>query len=227
MSKNVRNDLLNYNLKIVQNNNFFKFSLDSVMLAEFVKIDKKDKTLLDLCTGNAPLPMILSSRVNNIVAVELQNEIYEMAKESILINKITNIKLIEDNVKNIKNYFPGNNFDIVTCNPPYFKYHEDSKINEKKVKAFARHEIEIKLAEIVEIAYNNLRNKGKFYLVHRAERLIEIIDIFNEIGFGIKRVQIVYYNSSKECSMILLEAKKNSKHNVKIVKPLFTENYGR
>jgi len=227
MSKNVKNDLLNYNLKIVQNDNFFKFSLDSIMLAEFVRVDFKDKVLLDLCTGNAPLPLILSASIKEIVAIELQEEINKLAQESIEINNITNIKLINDDIKNIDNYFPGNNFDIVTCNPPYFRYEENSKICEDKIKATARHEVEIKLEEIIQIAYNNLRSKGKFYLVHRADRLIEIIKLLNDNGFGIKKMQMIHYNSEKECSMILLEAKKNSKHDVKVIKPLFAEKYGR
>ena len=227
MVKNVINDLLDYNLKIVQNNNFFKFSLDSVLLAEFVKIDYKDKQLLDLCSGNAPVPLILSSKAKEIVAVELQKPVYLLAKESVTLNKINNIQLINDNIKNLKNYFPGNNFDIITCNPPYFKYNNDSIINESEIKAIARHEITIKLEEIVEIAYNNLRNHGKFYLVHRAERLVEIINILNKFNFGLKRMQMVYAGEEQNCSMVLFEAKKNSKNNVNILKPLIHHVQGR
>ena len=129
---------------------------DSVMLAEFVKLDLKDRKLLDLCTGNAPLPLILSKYNIEIVAIEIQETIYKLAKESIRLNKITNINLINDCIKNMANYFPGNNFDIITCNPPYFKFDQNSIINEHNEKAIARHEIKIKikLEEIVQIAYN-------------------------------------------------------------------------
>ena len=222
----VVNDLLNYNLKIVQDNNFFKFSIDSVLLAEFVKIDFRDKKLLDFCTGNAPIPMILSKSNLAITAIEIQKPVFELAKESIKLNNIENINLINDCIKNISNYFPGNNFDIITCNPPYFKVDQNSTINEHEEKAIARHEIKIKLEEIIEIAYNNLRSSGKLYLVHRADRLIEIINILNKYRFGIKRMQMAYYDQDSKCTMVLIESKKNNKNDIKIIKPLFTKDFG-
>jgi len=197
------------------------------MLAEFVNIDHKDKQLLDLCTGNAPIPLIMSSRINEVVGIEIQKEIYELATESVQLNSIKNVKLINDDIKNIENYFPGNNFDIITCNPPYFKFTGKSIVNSEEIKTIARHEVKINLEEIIKIAYNNLRNRGKLYLVHRTDRMMEILDLFNKYGFGVKKLQMAHYNSDSECSMILLEAKKNSKHDVKIMKPIFTENYGR
>lgn len=227
MAAKVVNDLLDYNLKIVQNDSFFKFSLDSVLLAEFVKITYKDKILLDLCTGNSPLPLIISSKIKEIVAIELQKSIYDLADESIKLNKINNIRLINDNVKNLENYFPGNNFDIVTCNPPYFEYNNESVINSNQTKAKARHEIEIKLKEVIDIAYNNLRDKGKFYLVHRPNRLAEIICLFESKRFGIKRIQLVYNNLNSNCSAVLIEAKKNSKSDIEIIKPLYSKDYRR
>ncbi len=223
----VVNDLLNYNLKIVQNNNFFKFSIDSVALADFVNIDFADKSLLDLCSGTIPIPLILSKNINNIVAIELQKEIYDLGIKSIELNKIRNIRLINDNMKNLKNYFPGNNFDIVTCNPPYFEYNNESVINSNQTKAKARHEIEIKLKEVIDIAYNNLRDKGKFYLVHRPNRLAEIICLFESKRFGIKRIQLVYNNLNSNCSAVLIEAKKNSKSDIEIIKPLYSKDYRR
>ena len=226
MSHAVVNDLLNYDLKIVQDNNFFKFSIDSVLLAEFVKIDYSDKVLMDLCTGNAPLPMIMAGKIAEIHGMELQEEIYNLAIASIELNKIKGINIINDNIKNIGNYFPGNNFDIITCNPPYFKRLNTTKTNDNLQKAIARHEIEIKLAEIIEIAYNNLRSSGKFYLVHRSNRLVEIINLLNHYQFGIKRMQMVYYDENSKCSMILIEAKKNNKNDIEIMKPLFTREIG-
>ena len=222
----VISDLLNYDLKIVQNNNFFKFGIDSVLLANFIKLNHRDKKLLDLCTGNAPIPLILSRENIEIVGIEIQEKICNLGLKSIELNKITNIKLINDCIKNITNYFPGNNFDVITCNPPYFKVDSESVINEHKEKAIARHEIKIKLEEIVQIAYNNLRDSGKFYLIHRTDRLAEIINLLNLNNFGIKRMQMVYYDDKSECSMILIEAKKNNKNDIKIEKPLFTKNYG-
>jgi len=223
----VVNDLLDYDLKIFQDNNFFKFSLDSVMLAEFVRIDLKDKKLLDLCTGNAPLPLILAPKILHITAFELQTEVFKLALEGVKHNSVDNITLINDNIKNIGNYFPGNNYDIVTCNPPYFKYSKNSIINENREKAIARHEIEINLKEIVDIAYENLREKGKFYLVHRTNRLLEICSCLEERGFGIKTIQFIYANETAECSMFLVESKKNTKSDIRVLNPIFTDRYRR
>ena len=134
MEQNIVNDLLDYGYKIVQNPSFFKFSLDSILLADFVNINYTDKKLLDLCTGNAPLPIILSKKISSISCVEIQNEVYNLAKESININNITNISLINDDIKNWQNYFSPSTFDIITCNPPYFKYNETSNINDNIIK---------------------------------------------------------------------------------------------
>ena len=90
--KNEINDLYTYDYKIVQNPKYFKFSLDSILLAEFVNFNYSDKKMLDMCTGNSPIPIILSSKIKNIVAIEVQEEIYKMGKESIEINDIHNIE---------------------------------------------------------------------------------------------------------------------------------------
>ena len=227
MSKNEINDLYDYGYKIVQNKDYFKFSLDSILLADFVNIRFTDKKLLDLCTGNAPLPIILSKKISEITCIEIQKEIYEMGIESLKINNIKNVKIINDNIKNWKNYFPGNNFDIVTCNPPYFKYEKNSIINDNKVKSIARHEIEINLEEVISIAYQNLKVKGKFYLVHRSDRLIEIINLLQKYHFGIKEIKCCYNDYESDCSIILIEAMKDGKNDVKISKPLLTKNYRR
>lgn len=227
MKNNETNDLLNYGYKIIQNSSFFKFSLDSVLLAEFVKVDYKDKKLMDLCTGNAPLPLILSKKIKQISGIEIQKPIYLMATESIKINNIENVKIINDNVKNLDKYYPKNHFDIITCNPPYFKYNETSIVNDNDIKTIARHEKEITLEEIIKISKEYLVPKGKFYLVHKPERLIEIIELLNKYKFGIKRLQICYNSATNKSNIILIEAKKDSKNNVIINPPLFTEKYER
>ena len=135
----VLNDLYDYNLKIYQNDKLFKFSLDSLLLAEFVEIKKNDEKLLDICSGNAPLPLIIGKNYNiEITGVEIEKEIYDLAEKSIKINKLTNIKMLNMNALDLKNYFPGNNFDIITCNPPFFKVNKTSLMNEERKKAIAR-----------------------------------------------------------------------------------------
>ncbi len=225
MNNNEINDLYNYGYKIVQNKDYFKFSLDSILLADFVKVNYTDKKMLDLCTGNAPIPIILSSKIKEIYGIEIQKDVYEMATESIKINNIKNVKIINDNVKNWSNYFPENDFDIITCNPPYFKYSSSSIINENMIKSIARHEIEINLEEIVRITSKLLKDKGRFILVHHSERLIEIINLLQKYKFGIKKLEFAYHDYNSNCNIVLIESMKNGKNNCIVEKPLITKNY--
>lgn len=221
------NDLYDYGYKIVQISDYFKFSLDSMLLANFVNINMADSKLLDFCTGNCPIPIILSNSIKNIVAFEVQKEIYELGDESLTLNNIDNVKLINDDIKNIGNYYEEGYFDIITCNPPYFKVIDSSRINDNNVKAIARHEILIKLEDIVSLAYKSLRDKGKLYIVYRPDRLMELLKLFDKYKFGVKKLQCCYNNSESLSSMILIEAMKNGQDDLKILAPLFTENYRR
>ena len=174
------NDLYDYEpFKIIQDSDVFKFSLDSILLAEFVEIPNKDALVLDLCTGNAVVPLILSYFLGNkIFAFEIQDYIAKLAQESVAINKKNDqISIINDDLKNIKNYFPGNSFDVIVANPPYFKYKNTSLINENINKAIARHEIKLNLKELFEIVKFALKDNGVFYMVHLPERFNLFIQV--------------------------------------------------
>lgn len=219
------NDLLNYNLKIFQNENYFKYSIDSILLAEFVNINLKTKNILDLCTGNAPIPLVLSTKTDkNIYGVELQQDIYELGVKSVKYNKIKNIKLINEDAKNILDKFDFK-FDIITCNPPYFKVHESSILNKNDVLTIARHELKINLEDIISISSKLINHSGSLYLVHRCDRLIELFSILKKYNFGLRRLQFVYNNKSCDSCFILIEAKYLCKDDLKVLKPLFVEDY--
>ena len=219
----VKNRLLNFNDMIIyQDDDYFLFSLDSVLLANFVTIKLTDKKIIDLCTGNAPIPMLLSFRTNaRIFGVELQKYIYEMGVDSIRENKLDEqIELLNFDVKEIEKVYTSETFDIVTCNPPYFKCHGHSLINENAGKAIARHEVEIKLNDVVERAKYLLKNGGTFALVHRPDRLIEIITLLKKYGFEPKKMQFVYPKADSSSNMLLIESVKNGKSGLKILNPL-------
>ena len=218
--KIVKNDLFDYK-NIYQYVDGFKFSLDSLLLAEFVDIKKSDKTLLDLCTGNCPIPLVISTRQKiDMVAFELQQSIYELAVKSIKENKLENqIKVINDDIKNINEYFKGKYFDIITCNPPYFKCDESSHINELEILSIARHEIAIDLEQIFNIVAEHLNNGGRFYMVHKADRLDEIMIYANKYNLGVKVVQLISTNKLDNPSIVLVKCVKNSKKGV-IVNPI-------
>lgn len=211
------NDLYDYGLKIFQDDDYFKFSLDSILLAEYTKLKKNDK-VIDLCTGNAPIPMILATKYENkIIGVEIQKQIYENAKDSVMFNELSNqINLINDNVNNIENYFPGNNFDVVTCNPPFFKYNKNNYINEVEQKAISRHELKISLEELCKKISYLLKEYGTLFMVHRAERIMELGIHLNKNNIAIKELVFIKTNNSLEYSMVLIKAVKKGALEVKV-----------
>lgn len=226
-SNNELNDLFDYGYMIYQNPDYFKFSIDSVLLAEFVDVKKNHKTILDMCSGNAPVPLILERIYGNsinITGVELQKEIYELGIDSIKYNNISNIDFIN---MDIINYVDNNKkkYDIVTCNPPYFKKSDNKILNDNNIKACARHEITIDLESVIKCAAKVINNKGYFYLVHRSERLADIINLLKKYRFGLKRLQMVYDDKKSDCCFILIEAIYNGEDYVKIGKPLFLKEY--
>ena len=220
------NDLVYFNnLKIVQNKNYFNFSLDSILLPNFVELTPNTKIILDLCTGNAPIPLVLSTKTKaNIIGVEIQKEIYDLARESIEINNIKNITLINKDAKNIINDYETDTFDLITCNPPYFKYSNDSIINQNDVKSLARHEISITLDDIIKLARKLLKNGGSLCLIHRTDRLIEIIDTMRKNNIEPKRIRFIYPKNNKESNLVMIDGRKNAKVGLKLLSPLIVHN---
>ena len=221
------NDLLEINnLKIYQNNDWFKFSLESVLLPNFVTLNLRCKNIIDLCTGNAPIPLILSTKTKaNIVGVEIQKDVYELAKKSVEINNLDNrIKLINDNLNNLKEYFEGDYFDIVTVNPPYFPNIPTSEKNKDIHKTIARHEIETNLSEIVKISAYLLKNGGYLAMVHQTNRFFDVVDVLKKYNFSINKVRFIYPKEDKESNLFMIEAIKDGNSGVKFLNPLYVHN---
>ena len=205
----VKNKLLNYsNAYIYQDTEYFKMSLDSLLLAKFVTINMRDKNIIDLATGNAPIPMLLTYRTKaHICGVEIQEEVYNLANLSIKKNKMTQqISLINEDVNNITDYFKPDTFDVVTCNPPYFKTNNTLFENNNIIKASARH---------------LLKNNGRLAMVHRTERLMEILFLMKKYNIEPKKIRFVYPNNAKNSDLVLIEGTLNGKGGLKIMNPLF------
>ncbi len=218
LNKIEKNDLFDYpNRYIFQYKDAFKFSLDSILLAEFVRL-KNSNYILDMCTGNAVIPLILSTKTKDkIIAFEVEKEIYELGKKSILENKLENqINIINDDIKNITNLFPGKYFDIITCNPPFFKIDNiEKEKNINNLKTIARHEVKINLLEIFKIVHEVLKDNGTFYLVHRLNRLDEIILDANKFKLQVKEIQIICTKENNP-KIGLFKIVKNGKIGLKI-----------
>ena len=204
----VRNRLLNFGDKIIyQNDDYFAFSLDSVLLANFVTLKLSDKKIVDFCSGNGPIPMLMSFRTKaRIFGVELQKEIFDMGYDSIKENGMDGqIEFINADVNDISKIMEAESVDVVTCNPPYFKYKEDSLINDNIVLTIARHEVKLKLEDVIKNARYILKNGGTFAMVHRPDRMIEIINLMQKYGIEPKKLRLVYPIIGKEANILLIE----------------------
>jgi len=227
MSVEVINDLLGYDgLKIIQRPDMFNFSLDSTLLADFAKPLGKTKKILDLGTGNAPIPLFLSLKTNaKIVGVEIQKDVYEIAKRNISLNKLDNqIEIINDDIKGIHKKYENSEFDLITCNPPFFKYKETSNTNKNDYKTIARHEVLITLEEIIIEAKRLLKTKSSLCMVHRTERIVEIINLLTKHNFAIKRLRFVYPKKGEDSNMVLIDASNNGNTGLKLLEPLYVHS---
>lgn len=221
----VKNYLLNYdNMYIIQDTDMFNFSLDSVLLPNFVTINKKTKKILDIGSGNAPIPLILSTLTDaQIMAVEIQKDVYELGKESIKINKLENrIDFINADINELYKEIDTETFDVITCNPPYFKVNESSNLNDSEYKTIARHEIKLDLEKLFKITKKLLKNKGNIAIVHRPERLSDIVSEMKKNNIEPKRIQFVYPSINSEANILLIEGTKNGNPGVKILPPLIS-----
>jgi len=223
--ESVINDLFDYNgLKIYQFDDKFKFSLDSILLAEFVDLKPTTRIIVDFCTGNAPVPLILSTKTQaRIYGFEIQASIAKLAKLSVRENRLeSQINIVNANLTEALDFILPESVDAVTCNPPYFKYERNkSLINEDEEKAIARHEITMNLEDLMISAKYILKNKAPLYIVHRCDRLEEILDCLGKYGFRVKKLQFVYAGYGKEAIMVLIKATKNGKvGSLKVMPPI-------
>lgn len=221
------NDLLNYkNLKIVQDTELFNFSLDSVLLANFVTLNSKIKNILDIGTGNAPIPIILTTKTSaKITAVEIQNQSFLLAKESIDINKLNDkIDIVLADINDYYKDLESDIYDVITCNPPFFKTNDKSRLNKNNCKTLARHEKTLDLDTIFKVSKKLLKNNGKIAMVHRVDRLVDIITTMKKYNIEPKKIRLVYPKKNKEANILLVEGAKNGSAGLKILPPLYAHN---
>lgn len=211
------------NYRIVQDQDFFCFGIDAVLLADYAKV-QPDEKVMDLCTGNAIIPLLLHAKEPSLElhCMEVQKVIFDFAKESIELNSLEDkISVINEDLKNAFLHFEKNSFDVVTVNPPYM-IDDAGKGNANDCKTIARHEILCTLEDVVSAASGLLHSKGRLYMIHKPFRLAEIFSTLQKHKLEPKNMRLVYPSIDKEPSMVLIEAVKGARSRIKIAPPLIT-----
>ena len=225
----VKNDLLGYPKYIIyQDPKMFSFSIDSMLLADFVKVKTTTKKIIDLGTGNAVIPMYLTLSTNaHIIGVDIQEDVLKLAQMSVSENNLDDqITLIHKDIKGISDTFKD--FDIVVSNPPYFKYKETSIVNQTDYKTIARHEVFITLEALIEEAYKLLKPKGSLYLVHKPDRLTDVLSYLRKHKLEPKTIRFVYPKKNTKPNHVLFEARKDAKEgNLIVLEPLYIYEAGK
>ena len=227
MSKLIKNSLgYDSDLWIYQDKDMFNYSVDTIMLGNFVTINSKIKKVIDIGTNNGALAIFIAARAKKLVidAIEIQKESVEIAEKNIEMNKMKNqINLIHEDFKDYfkkVNKTPGLRYDLVVCNPPFYKV--DSSIPQPNTKlALATHEHLLTLEELIYGASKIIKQGGRFAIVHQTSRLVDIIYLLRENGFEPKRIQMMHPRETDPSHLVLVEARYKVGWGTEFLKPLF------
>ena len=227
LKENERIDDLEFKgLKIIQNEKGFCFGMDSVLLSDFAKNMKNNSTVLDLGTGTGIIPILLCGKTNlkKVVGIEIQQDVANMAKRSSQLNNLQDrFEVVNTNIIDLKNIYEKQSFDVIVTNPPYKK--ENTGItNKNEAKLISRHEITANLEDFISISKDLLKDKGEFYMVHRPERLVDILSLMRKYKIEPKILKFVSPNKNKEPNLILIKGIKNANSFLKIEKNLYVYN---
>lgn len=228
MSYNIVIDELNINgFKIKQDKNLFSFGTDAVLLSYFAKIRKNEK-VLDIGTGNGIVPVLLFAARNtldfHVTGAEIQKESFEIAKENILLNGLCGkFDVLNIDINNAPEHLEYNSFNVVVTNPPYMKKDTGFVSGSDFIKT-AKHEVKLTLEELLYQASRLLKSNGRFYMIHRAERLYEVLDGMKRCGIEPKEMQFVYGRADLKPDLFLVEGRKAQRPGLVILEPLILRN---
>lgn len=208
-------------LKIIQNPRKFCFGIDAVMLANFATVKKGD-LVVDFGTGTGIIPIILAGKTEaaKIMGIEIQADMAEMAGRSIRMNHLEGrVEIIHGDIRNIGDMVKDGSIDLVVSNPPYM---DDGHglVNPDNSKAIARHEITCTLQDTISSAARVLKNGGRLAMIHRSNRLVDVLFAMREKGIEPKRLRMVYPSAEKESNLFLVEGTKSGGRFLKVLKPL-------
>ena len=214
-------DLERCGFKIIQDTEKFCFGMDAVLLSGYAYAKRGDK-ILDLCTGNGIVPILMAAKTQaqRLVGIEIQKDIADLAKRSVAANDIGDrVNIICADIRNADEYLQAGIFDVVTCNPPYMINNHGIR-NPDSPRAIARHEIMCDLEDVVSVASKMLRPGGKFFMIHRPFRLTDIFEKLTKYGLEPKRMKLVHPYVDREPNMVLIEANLGGKRRLTVERPL-------
>ena len=211
----------NGKLQVIQMKKGYRFSIDAVLLSQFVKI-RKDERVIDLGTGCGILPLLLSktTKAHSFVGIEIQGGLAECAKTNVRLNHLEDkISILQQDLRELRETFAPGSFDVVLSNPPYRKY-LSGRINPSLEKAIARHEIKGTLQDLISIASYLLQAKGRCYFIFPAMRTVDLLVALRSRELEPKRLRFAHPRMGEEAKFILTESVKASGVELKIMDPL-------
>lgn len=218
LNSNERLDDLEYNnLKIIQDKSLYCFSSDAVLLANHVRATKTD-CVVDFGTGSGVIAILIAAKTTapKVIGVEVQKVMAELAERNVILNNLQDrVKIINEDIKNIVDTLGNESVKVVVCNPPYFKK-EAGEVASKSEIAISRSEILCSLEDIIINASKILKYGGKFYMIHKSERMAEVITLLKNNNLEPKVLTLIYPKKSKQVDTFIIESHKNGSPGLKI-----------
>lgn len=227
LKENERIDDLEFkDFRLIQNKDGFCFGIDAVLLSDFAKNIKNDSKVIDLGTGTGIISILLcgKTKLKNIVGVEVQKDVYDMACRSVKLNNLEDkFQVINANILDLKNIFIQDCFDVVVTNPPY-KKQNTGICNDDEKKLISRHEVLADLEDFIKVASRLLKDRGEFYMIHRPERIVDILSLLRNYNIEPKELRLVFSNEKNPPKMVLIRGVKNGGEFLKFRENLYIYN---
>ncbi len=203
------------NIHIYQHKGMFRMNTDTALLGNFMQIHEGER-VLDIGTNNGAL-LLYAKEYNPgfLIGVDIQPKACELARKNIAYHNLKNARIIQGDIKSLI----LEKVDVIISNPPYFKVPNLQRVNENEAIRIARHEIHLTLQDLIHSVHQLLKDGGRFYLVHRSDRIIDIACALRAVNLEIKHIQFAYDEQKEHARSVLIEAVKNAKTGCTVLSP--------